>query len=624
MVFISFILTFNSNIDLINKCLSSFVHQSFKDYEIICINNILDEEKLASINVYMNKKMHILSKSPDTYEKVIGVTKGNYVCFINPEFVLKDSNTLEKIVPVIKEHSDKDMFSTFLQFPQTKYITDSYNIFEYNPEDYPFNLSLFNNIFKKEIFLNNKFEFDKINLHNEKIFFVEILTKINNLIIFPIDFCQYVDDTTLFNNDSKKLISLYQDYKDLLYLLTKNDKYCKLLEKITNNILKNNYVLPNFSIEEYNELNENWIIINDILKKNPFNSSHEINKKLRYMKEMIEKKVKKYDIGISIIIPTYNVEDYIGECLNSLIIQSFDAFEIIIVDDLSTDSTVEVIEYYSQKDSRIKLFKNDRKRGSGGSRNFGLKHARGKYIQFVDGDDWLDSNSLEYLYNYAEKFDTQLLMFKSISYNDSNKSYFKDDYLSIIPLNKYNNKVFNFNQIYEELFEISVSPVNKLYLASFLDDVGAKFTEKYIHQDNPFFYQVFCEAEKIYLADEYFYNRRVWEGSITTLRDDTELGTIEIVEEILKVFINNGLYKKFKKLLLNRLLFKLRNRYTLVGDDFKETYFIRSKKKLYKFMFDYGLYDDLIDSLSYENRKYFDRIVYSKNFEEFLNGFYTR
>lgn len=330
--------------------------------------------------------------------------------------------------------------------------------------------------------------------------------------------------------------------------------------------------------------------------------------------------MKIVDISISLIIPTYNVERYIGECLNSLLNQSFENFEIIIVDDLSTDATLDIIKSYSKQDDRIRFFRNTRKLGSGGSRNFGMTQARGKYIQFVDGDDWLDTTSLESLYEYAEKFEAQIVMFKAMSYDDSNKTFFKDDYLIIPVLDKFNNKLFNSNEIYDELFEISVIPTNKLYLRSFLENVDASFPEKYIHQDNPFFYQVFCAADRIYLTDEYFYNRRVWQGSITTLRDDTELGTIEIIEEILKVFIKNGLYEKFKELLLNRLLFKLRNRYNLVGDDFKEEYFIKAKDKLNKFMFEYQLFDDLSKCLWDENKKFFYSVIYSKSFEEFLEN----
>lgn len=326
------------------------------------------------------------------------------------------------------------------------------------------------------------------------------------------------------------------------------------------------------------------------------------------------------EILISIIIPTYNVEKYIGECLDSLLKQTFEHFEIIIIDDLSTDSTEKIIQNYMQKDQRIKFLKNEYNSGPGISRNNGMKIAKGKYIQFIDGDDWLDLNTLERVYNYAEQYDAQMVMFKGIHFDDKSNLFYKDEYFSISCLSNFEDKLFSFDVITDELFKIFVGPVNKLYLRSFLEDIAASFPENRTHEDNPFFYQVFCESKRIYLTNEYFYNRRVWNGSVSTLRDDTELETVDVVEKILNVFLNNGLYDKFKELLLNRLLFKLRNRYTLVGDDFKEEYFLRAKIKLNKFMVEYDLRDDLVYCLRAENKKFFENLVYSNSFEEFVEG----
>ena len=106
---------------------------------------------------------------------------------------------------------------------------------------------------------------------------------------------------------------------------------------------------------------------------------------------------------ISIITPVYNVEDYIHVCLNSVLKQTYQDFEIICVDDASTDSTVEILEYFVQKDSRIKILKNESNKGPGFSRNKALKEAKGKYILFLDGDDWLSLNALEILVEKIEK-----------------------------------------------------------------------------------------------------------------------------------------------------------------------------------------------------------------------------
>ena len=100
---------------------------------------------------------------------------------------------------------------------------------------------------------------------------------------------------------------------------------------------------------------------------------------------------------ISVIIPVYNVEKYLHVCLNSLLYQTYQNFEIICIDDASSDSSLEILEYFTKKDPRIKIIKNDSNRGQGYSRNRGLEVAQGKYISFLDADDWFSPNAFEIL-----------------------------------------------------------------------------------------------------------------------------------------------------------------------------------------------------------------------------------
>ena len=87
---------------------------------------------------------------------------------------------------------------------------------------------------------------------------------------------------------------------------------------------------------------------------------------------------------ISVILPVYNVSEYLSKCLNSIISQSYDNLEIICVNDASSDNSLEIIEEYRQKDKRIRIIKNEINVGAGESRNIGLKAANGEYVHFVD------------------------------------------------------------------------------------------------------------------------------------------------------------------------------------------------------------------------------------------------
>ena len=100
---------------------------------------------------------------------------------------------------------------------------------------------------------------------------------------------------------------------------------------------------------------------------------------------------------VSVIIPVYNAEKYIAKCINSLIEQTLQNFEVIVVNDGSTDNTPDILKELAKEDSRIIVI-NQSNQKQGAARNRGLEIAKGKYITFVDADDWLDLDYLERMY----------------------------------------------------------------------------------------------------------------------------------------------------------------------------------------------------------------------------------
>lgn len=102
------------------------------------------------------------------------------------------------------------------------------------------------------------------------------------------------------------------------------------------------------------------------------------------------------NVLISIIIPVYNVEDYLERCLDSIIHQSYKNIEIIVINDGSTDSSLKILEKYALKNSRI-IIVNQENKGLSGARNIGVEKAIGDYIWFVDGDDFIDNDACERL-----------------------------------------------------------------------------------------------------------------------------------------------------------------------------------------------------------------------------------
>ena len=111
---------------------------------------------------------------------------------------------------------------------------------------------------------------------------------------------------------------------------------------------------------------------------------------------------------VSIITPSYNAEQYIGQMIESIIAQTYQDWELLITDDCSTDSSCAIIEQYAQQDSRIRLFRLERNSGAGVARNESIKHARGRYIAFCDSDDWWLADKLQEQIDFMTKRQTQI------------------------------------------------------------------------------------------------------------------------------------------------------------------------------------------------------------------------
>ncbi len=124
------------------------------------------------------------------------------------------------------------------------------------------------------------------------------------------------------------------------------------------------------------------------------------------------------NIQVSIIIPVYNVEQYLEQCLDSVINQTFKDIEIICINDCSTDNSLQIIKEYQHKDDRIVLIDLKQNDGQGNARNQGIKIANGKYITFIDSDDWVTRDYVEVLYKSIEKYNTDFVVANQLLFDN--------------------------------------------------------------------------------------------------------------------------------------------------------------------------------------------------------------
>lgn len=211
---------------------------------------------------------------------------------------------------------------------------------------------------------------------------------------------------------------------------------------------------------------------------------------------------------ISVIVPVYNVEKYLGQCLDSLVQQSYKALEILVIDDGSTDGSAEICDQYAAADERIQVFHTSN-RGLSAARNLGLEHATGQYYAFLDSDDYIEPDLYERLY-------TALL---SSGSDFSACGYFEEDNNRVLK-----TKIFPCKTAYSpgECLEQYVSskqgnvgPMvwNKLYQAELFD--ALRFPEHHNYEDIWAFPRILDRCKKIQLVPEALYHHRMNRESIS-------------------------------------------------------------------------------------------------------------
>ena len=189
-------------------------------------------------------------------------------------------------------------------------------------------------------------------------------------------------------------------------------------------------------------------------------------------------------IKVSVIIPIYNVEKYLEDCLNSVINQTLKDIEIICIDDCSTDNSVSILEEFAKKDNRIIIIKNEENRGAGYTRNIGIKNSNGEYIGFVDSDDYISKDYFENLYNTAKKYNSDLVnTLNMIKIENNKKIFFYGNYIKnrIKREKEYSSKIkLSYLENYSTMSFISNNPVNKIIRRSFILDKQIFYMENKI------------------------------------------------------------------------------------------------------------------------------------------------
>ena len=218
---------------------------------------------------------------------------------------------------------------------------------------------------------------------------------------------------------------------------------------------------------------------------------------------------------ISIIVPIYNVEKYLSKCIDSIINQTLENIEIILVNDGSTDSCAEIIESYANKDNRIKVI-HKKNGGQSSARNMGLDIAKGEYIGFVDSDDWLHYDMYENMYKSIKNANSDMCVCGREEYSEDGKLGYQNKLIDeIIDLDKYDIKDYISNKLF---YKHTVVVWNKIYKREIIKNNMIRFEDvSYVGSEDALFnYQYLMHAKIITSINKIGYSQLSRMGSTAT------------------------------------------------------------------------------------------------------------
>lgn len=315
---------------------------------------------------------------------------------------------------------------------------------------------------------------------------------------------------------------------------------------------------------------------------------------------------------ISVIVPVYNAQEYIAECIKSVIEQTYKNLEILIIDDGSTDNSLNICHNFN--DERIKIYHNENK-GLSFARQFGIDYSRGKYFVTIDADDWILPNYVESLYETIKKRDSDVAICNRYNFVGKKKyPCLKNGTLEILEPTK--------ESVEENFFDYGMwcglsDSWDKMYKTEFVKKSGVKFSlpKKYNGNDLLFNYKLLLNCPRFSFTNEILLMHRITKGSMVRTANKPILDGFEYIIEQIKIEV-------FKRRFSSKIFIELSKLYMLflyLSVEYKAKYSKNIKKEMHY------LYEKFLIFIS--KNSFFQPISFKsglKYFEELCSAFANR
>ena len=646
----------------LDECVMSVINQSLKDIEIILVNDGSVDKTLKIIRKYEKKdnRVKVIDQKNQglsaSRNHALELATGEYIIFLDSDDYISEGS-LEEIYDKASKNKldvlyyDADSFFESEKLEQEK---GEYKNYYKRKEEYSevysgqqlfslmrnkgeYRASACMQAVKLDFIKNNKIKFIEGIIHEDECYSLEVClyAKKASHLKKNIYMRRMRDDSIMTSTKSLKRSFGY--FKTITSIATYIDStveeeyfnyfynYIRSLQKSSvkyfiecNNKKEISNFIDNLSYMDryFYKLMIETLADSEKKLKDKDNEIKKLNEKLKkqnsikyLLKQRIKNKVKKIekfikkDIKISVIIPVYNCEKYLKTCLDSLMNQTLKEIEIICVDDESSDKSYSILKEYAKKDNRFRIYK-QKHSNAGNARNLGMKKARGKYLLFLDSDDYFDKNLCLKTYTAAKNNNAEIVLFSAVKVNEQTKEKEKVHVLldkAVVPL----NEIYSSDSIAPYLYKSSSSaPWSKLFEKKFIDKNNIKF-QSLPNSNDVFFTRLsFSLAKRFYAIDEKLVNYRVNHGTNTQACKHREpLAFINAYLKLKKELEKRNLFDKYYQSYLNTLFCEITYNYNSTNTE-------EAKMKIVKYLKDKGLKELGIDNfdkkLIYEEKKYND------------------
>lgn len=282
--------------------------------------------------------------------------------------------------------------------------------------------------------------------------------------------------------------------------------------------------------------------------------------------------MKKGKKSVSIVIPVYNAEKYLNDCVDSILRQTFDDLDIILIDDGSSDKSPKICDAYAEKDKRIQVI-HKKNAGVSEARNTGIKEAKGNYICFVDSDDFLEADAIETMVKMKEKNNVDMVVCsnKEICNNNVTNNNFSPDEIGVFCIDEFvvnalkNNNHYLLNNPWNKIFDLDTIKKNNLTFNSQFN----------LGEDFMFNLDYLMKVKKVLVIEEPLYNYRILESGLARKKRNINYywdNNKVLIDYLINFLKKKEIYEENKKYVNHYIINNLKYLFTVISnlDDYSE------------------------------------------------------